>query len=159
MIRFVLKCLTGCWLSLWLSVITLVICCVWDEIFYTRLSFEVFQIYCRNSKVVPCYLYLLTIYIFFWMEVLCIWNVSLVIMHAFIQEIINKTYSGVVLIFCCYNWARLTWGHLYTHSFTGNKSNMLPERNPGKISNGRPDLGNDCKSLFFKKQLLKCVIV
>jgi len=67
-------------------------------------------------------------------------------MHAFIQEIIKKISSGVVFLFC---YARLTWGHLCVHPFTGSKSDMLLEQDPVKESKGRPDLGNDCKSRNF----------
>lgn len=82
---------------------------------------------------------------------LCILKISLVVTHAFIQERIKKTSSGIVFMFCCYKCARLTWGHLYIHPFTGNTSDMLPERDPVKKSTGRPDLGNDCKSHNFFK--------
>lgn len=79
-------------------------------------------------------------------------------MHTFIQEIINISY-GLVFIFCCYNCARLTWRLLDIPSLIGNKSNELPGRKPDKIADGRPDLGNDCKShiIFLTVEMYNCV--
>lgn len=65
--------------------------------------------------------------------------------HAFVQEIINKISSGFVFILFCCSCARLIWAMFVIHPFTGNKSDMLPQRDPAKKPGGRPDLGNDCK--------------
>lgn len=62
----------------------------------------------KNLFLVFCKL-TLSVCIFFWMEVLCILKISLVVTHAFVQEIINKISSGFVFILFCCSCARLIW--------------------------------------------------
>ncbi|XP_071590453.1 myelin regulatory factor-like protein [Heliangelus exortis] len=60
--------------------------------------------------------------------------------YALLYPIINKIFSA---LFCCLQLYKANLGHLSLHPFTGSKSNVLPEQDPVKKSNGRPDLGND----------------
>lgn len=71
--------------------------CVWWSLFCWAMFWKCFcySVDFKHLFPVICKL-ILTVYIFFWMEVLYILKISLVVMHIFIQEIINKISSGFV---------------------------------------------------------------
>lgn len=150
MIRFVLKRLTGCWLPFWVSVCGMKSCllgcflkCFRHPVEYQKLVSSYpqasFDLYISSSEQ-KCFAFgRFLLWLLLWL--LSKWYLT--------KYLVFCSCFCSIFIFCCYNCARLTWECLYIHPFTGNKSDMSPERDPVKKLNKRPDLGSDCKSHIF----------